>query len=91
MTIIPWATLLVFDIVLYICRMSMYEFPVVGGRARGTQRPHAPRLNERSGIGLGGENGDENEGDSSRVDKVKVKESGMNGELKRRIPNQVEG
>ncbi|RJE19187.1 hypothetical protein PHISCL_08484 [Aspergillus sclerotialis] len=47
LTIVPWATLLIFDIVLYICRMSLYEFPVVGGRARGMQRPRAPRLNER--------------------------------------------
>ncbi|KAI9929010.1 hypothetical protein ASPWEDRAFT_25143 [Aspergillus wentii DTO 134E9] len=47
LTIVPWAALLVFDIVLYICRMTTYEFPVIGGRAQGMQRPRAPSLNER--------------------------------------------
>lgn len=27
--------------------MILYEIPVVGGRARGAQRPRAPSLNER--------------------------------------------
>lgn len=46
-TIFPWAVLLVFDVSLYLWRTVGYEFPVVGGRARGMQRPRAPSLNER--------------------------------------------
>lgn len=46
-TILPWTALLLFDFVLYIVRMALYEMPVVGGRARGAQRPRAPSLNER--------------------------------------------
>ena len=46
-TIIPWATLLIFDIGLYLYRMLLWEFPWIGGRARGHQRPPAPSLNER--------------------------------------------
>lgn len=37
LTIIPWAVLLAFDLVLYISRMSLYEMPVLGGRARGRE------------------------------------------------------
>ncbi|KAF4215833.1 hypothetical protein CNMCM8980_004162 [Aspergillus fumigatiaffinis] len=44
-TIFPWAALIAFDVLLYIWRMGAYEFPVVGGRARGMQRPRAPTLN----------------------------------------------
>ncbi|KAF7596467.1 hypothetical protein BBP40_001774 [Aspergillus hancockii] len=47
-TIAPWATLILFDVVLYIWRMLTYALPVIGGRARGKQRPRAPSLNERS-------------------------------------------
>lgn len=65
LTIIPCAVLLAFDLVLYICRMSLYEFPVLGGRARGMQRPRLSGGgsggggNERSGAGSmgGGEMG----------------------------------
>ncbi|KAE8401718.1 hypothetical protein BDV37DRAFT_285418 [Aspergillus pseudonomiae] len=46
-TIAPWATLIFFDVALYIWRMLTYELPVIGGRARGRQRPRAPSLNER--------------------------------------------
>ncbi|PLB52841.1 hypothetical protein P170DRAFT_472734 [Aspergillus steynii IBT 23096] len=46
-TIFPWAVLLLFDVSLYLWRTVGYEFPVVGGRARGMQRPRAPSLNER--------------------------------------------
>ncbi|OGM42158.1 hypothetical protein ABOM_009143 [Aspergillus bombycis] len=46
-TIAPWATLIIFDMALYIWRMLTYELPVIGGRARGRQRPRAPSLNER--------------------------------------------
>ncbi|RHZ66881.1 uncharacterized protein CDV56_107802 [Aspergillus thermomutatus] len=44
-TIFPWAALIVFDVLLYLWRMGAYEFPVIGGRARGMQRPRAPSLN----------------------------------------------
>lgn len=33
--------------------MILYEIPVVGGRARGAQRPRAPSLNERPDRGRG--------------------------------------
>ncbi|OJJ51551.1 hypothetical protein ASPZODRAFT_127644 [Penicilliopsis zonata CBS 506.65] len=42
----PWAALVIFDVVLYVYRMVMYEIPVIGGRARGRQRPRAPSLAE---------------------------------------------
>lgn len=43
----PWLFLIVYDIVLYICRQATYNIPYVGGRARGKQRPRAPSLTER--------------------------------------------
>ncbi|KAB8202883.1 hypothetical protein BDV34DRAFT_200235 [Aspergillus parasiticus] len=46
-TIAPWATLIIFDLALYVWRMLTYELPMIGGRARGRQRPRAPSLNER--------------------------------------------
>lgn len=46
-TIIPWAALIVFDASLWLYRMVIWEFPWIGGRARGQQRPRAPSLNER--------------------------------------------
>lgn len=45
-TIVPWGVLLVFDAALYLYHWLLYEFPVVGGRARGQQRPRAPSFNE---------------------------------------------
>lgn len=47
MTIIPWAALLLLDLTLYLWRMLAWEFPVIGGRARGRRRPRAPSLSER--------------------------------------------
>ncbi|KAI9864410.1 MAG: hypothetical protein M1824_005113 [Vezdaea acicularis] len=47
LTIGPWACFLVYDLLLYIWRSVTYEIPVVGGRARGRQRPRAPSLTER--------------------------------------------
>ncbi|KAL4882848.1 hypothetical protein BJY04DRAFT_216936 [Aspergillus karnatakaensis] len=44
--IVPWMALIVFDIALYLWRLATYNIPVVGGRARGRQRPRAPSLNE---------------------------------------------
>ena len=46
-TIGPWALLLVYDFLLYTWRTATYRIPVVGGRARGRQRPNAPSLTER--------------------------------------------
>jgi hypothetical protein len=43
----PWIILLVYDFALYIFRSIHYEMPVVGGRARGRQRPRALNLAER--------------------------------------------
>jgi hypothetical protein len=48
-TIGPWALFLIYDVVLYFWRAIAYEVPVVGGRARGRQRPRAPTLTERPG------------------------------------------
>ncbi|KAL2829659.1 hypothetical protein BDW59DRAFT_141756 [Aspergillus cavernicola] len=54
-TILPWVALIIFDMALYIWRLVAYEVPVVGGRARGEQRPRAPSLNEIPEMfGLGG-------------------------------------
>ncbi|QDS75648.1 hypothetical protein FKW77_007042 [Venturia effusa] len=48
-TVGPWALFFIYDIILYIWRAIAYEVPVVGGRARGRQRPRAPTLTERPG------------------------------------------
>ncbi|KAJ5103594.1 hypothetical protein N7532_004123 [Penicillium argentinense] len=68
-TIVPWFAMLVFDAGLYLYRMILWEFPWVGGRARGHQRPRAPSLQERPdgqrrAFGLKGVQSDS--GDSSR-------------------------
>jgi hypothetical protein len=46
LTIGPWAVVILCDILLYIWRASTYEIPIVGGRARGRQRPLIPSLTE---------------------------------------------
>ena len=46
-TIGPWAFLVLLDATIWIYRMTLWEVPWVGGRARGRQRPRAPSLNER--------------------------------------------
>lgn len=43
----PWAALLIYDLLLYVCRACAHEMPIVGGRARGKARPRAPSLTER--------------------------------------------
>ncbi|KAH7380091.1 hypothetical protein BKA66DRAFT_571167 [Pyrenochaeta sp. MPI-SDFR-AT-0127] len=43
----PWAALLLYDLLLYICRAVAYDIPFIGGRARGKARPRAPSLTER--------------------------------------------
>ncbi|BCS22458.1 uncharacterized protein APUU_30683A [Aspergillus puulaauensis] len=45
-TIFPWITLIIFDMVLYTWRLLKYYTQTVGGRAQGMQRPRAPSLNE---------------------------------------------
>ncbi|OJD21408.1 hypothetical protein ACJ73_07251 [Blastomyces percursus] len=45
--IAPWAFMIFYDLLLYIWRASTYEIPIIGGRARGRQRPQAPSLSER--------------------------------------------
>ncbi|KAH0541419.1 hypothetical protein FGG08_004109 [Glutinoglossum americanum] len=47
LTIGPWLLAIAYDILLYIWRSATYELPIVGGRARGKQRPRAPSLAER--------------------------------------------
>lgn len=46
LTIGPWAFVILYDILLYIWRASTYEIPIIGGRARGMQRPLIPSLTE---------------------------------------------
>jgi len=43
----PWLLLLIYDAVLYIFRMTTYDIPYIGGRARNRPRPRAPSLSER--------------------------------------------
>jgi hypothetical protein len=45
----PWAAVLIYDLLLYIWRSTLYEIPVVGGRARGKEHPRAPSLTEHPG------------------------------------------
>ncbi|OJD15777.1 hypothetical protein AJ78_03995 [Emergomyces pasteurianus Ep9510] len=45
--IAPWAFLILYDLLLYVWRASTYEIPIIGGRARGRQRPQAPSFSER--------------------------------------------
>lgn len=40
--------MILLDAGLYIYRMALWEFPWIGGRARGHQRPRAPSLTERA-------------------------------------------
>ncbi|EON64897.1 hypothetical protein W97_04131 [Coniosporium apollinis CBS 100218] len=47
LTIGPWALLIIYDLLLYSWRSATHEIPVIGGRARGRQRPRAPSLTER--------------------------------------------
>ena len=46
-TIVPWAFLILYDILLYIWRAGTYNIPVIGGRARGRRRPVVPSFTER--------------------------------------------
>ena len=39
--------MIIFDVVLYLYRMLLWELPWIGGRARGHRQPRAPSLNER--------------------------------------------
>ncbi|CAG8940300.1 unnamed protein product [Penicillium salamii] len=48
-TIGPWAFLVLLDATIWIYRMIIWDFPWIGGRARGRQRPRAPSLNARPG------------------------------------------
>lgn len=67
LSITPCLALIIFDIILYMYRVILYEIPVVGGRSRGTRRPRAPSLSERpdgrrrafsfTGVGVGSGSG----------------------------------
>jgi hypothetical protein len=43
----PWILAILYDFLFYVCRQIWHEIPVVGGRARGAQRPRAPSLRDR--------------------------------------------
>jgi hypothetical protein len=45
----PWLAVLVYDLLLYVWRSTLYEIPYIGGRARGRDKPMAPSLTERPG------------------------------------------
>lgn len=76
MTLIPWTAILFFDFALYVCHMVLYEFPLIGGRARGARRPRAPSISQRldggqrTGFALGA-NGDEGEEDITGENDIK--------------------
>lgn len=44
LTIGPWLFLIVYDFLLYLFRLVLFEMPIVGGRARGELRPRAPSV-----------------------------------------------
>ena len=76
MTLIPWTAILFFDFALYVCHMVLYEFPLIGGRARGARRPRAPSISQRldggqrTGFALDA-NGDEAEEDITGENDIK--------------------
>jgi len=73
----PWFLIVIYDFLYYIFRVTTYEIPVIGGRARGRQRPRAPSLVERPdgshrrGLSLGGGSRDRGEGEEARDDSSK--------------------
>ncbi|RMJ27761.1 hypothetical protein PHISP_01334 [Aspergillus sp. HF37] len=66
-TIIPWAVLLAFDLVLYISRMSLYELPVWSGDGGGSGGRRA-RAARRDGAGRGTGTGDPGSNDGTGGD-----------------------
>lgn len=76
MTIGPWALFIVYDVLLYVVRAVAYEIPYIGGRARGRQRPRAPKLAERPNgrariFSIGGPITSGSETDESQVVRVR--------------------
>ncbi|KAJ5584436.1 uncharacterized protein N7459_004236 [Penicillium hispanicum] len=76
-TIVPWAALILLDAGIYIYQMIFWEFPWIGGRARGHRRPRAPSLNERPdgqrrAFGLRGVETDTSDGVQTRRQAVSV-------------------
>ncbi|KAH8598770.1 hypothetical protein B0O99DRAFT_683523 [Bisporella sp. PMI_857] len=47
LTIGPWLIVIIYDMVLFIFRITTYDIPYIGGRARNRPRPRAPSLSER--------------------------------------------
>lgn len=45
----PWILLLIYDVFLFLFRTTLYDFPIIGGRARNRPRPRAPSLRNRPG------------------------------------------
>ena len=44
---VPFILLIIYDFVMYAFRVTTYEIPYIGGRARNRPRPRAPTLSER--------------------------------------------
>ncbi|TID25386.1 hypothetical protein E2P81_ATG04486 [Venturia nashicola] len=76
-TVGPWALFFLYDIILYIWRAIAYEVPVVGGRARGRQRPRAPTLTERP------------DGETRNLGLIKIQDAGEQMETQEMGSNQV--
>lgn len=45
----PWILLLIYDIILFLFRIILWNFPIFGGHARNRPRPRAPSLRNRPG------------------------------------------
>ncbi|TKX25588.1 hypothetical protein C1H76_2238 [Elsinoe australis] len=46
-TIGPWLLIFIYDVCLYVWRALIHDVPLIGGRAKGKQRPRAPSLATR--------------------------------------------
>ncbi len=44
---LPWVLLILYDFFVYTFRVTTYEIPYIGGKARNRPRPRAPSLSER--------------------------------------------
>jgi hypothetical protein len=38
----PWLLLVIYNVLLYFVRVTLYDMPVIGGEARNRPRPRAP-------------------------------------------------
>ncbi|KAJ6083162.1 hypothetical protein N7467_007297 [Penicillium canescens] len=93
-TIGPWAFLILLDATIWLYRMILWDFPWIGGRARGQQRPRAPSLNERPdgqrrAFGLRGVETDTGESDGGQSGGSSSKRENDRDESRRENVNPV--